>query len=132
MTRARAVEQAAGHAAVPRLGAGLAGRALERLATDPVRYERSRGLHGLAQVATTRPGREVAASVTHLAAAVRGLGATRSLPDLLRSPGGLLDEIALARRQGPAAVVWLSGGHATDVAQATVGVPFTPASAGAS
>jgi hypothetical protein len=130
MSRAGAVERAAAHAAIPRLGSAAAGRGLQRLAASPVRFERSRGLHGLAQVAATRPGRDVAANATHLVEAVRSSRAVRSLPALLRSPGGLLHEIAQVRREGAGAVLWLSGGHAAEVAQATVGVPFAPAPSG--
>jgi hypothetical protein len=132
LSRGRAIEQAERLAAVRRRGPAMAGRALQRLTASPLHFERSRGLHGLAQLATIRPGRELSAAANHLAVAVRSVSATRSLTDLLRSPGGLLDEIARVRSEGPGALLWLSGGHAADVAQATVGAPFTPESSGAS
>jgi uncharacterized protein YukE len=132
LSRGRAIEQAAGLAAVRRRGPALAGRALQRLAATPLHFERSRGLHGVAQLVRARPGREVAAAANHLAVAVRSAAATRSLSDLLRSPGGLLDEIARASSEGPGGLLWLSGGHTIDAVQATAGVPFTPQTSGAS
>lgn len=63
--------------------------------------------------------------VGDLQAGARDLGAAsrvRTWPDLLRSPGGLLDDLARARelRRGGAAVVL--GGHALDAGQAGLGV----------
>jgi hypothetical protein len=132
LSRDRAIEQAARYVAVRRRGPALAGRALRRLATTPLHFERSRGLHGVAQLVSARPGRELTAAADHLAVAVRSASATRSLGDFLRSPGGLLDEIARTSSEGPGALLWLSGGHTVDAVQATVGVPFTPQSSGAS
>ena len=126
MAHGRAVGQA-GEPSRRRDPRGPVGRTgLQRLGATPVRFERSRGLHGLAEVAATRPGHELSSAAGHLADALRSGTAARSLGELVRSPGGLLDEIARAGRQGPGAVVWLTGGHAADVAQATVGVPFSP------
>ena len=126
LARGRAIEQAGRFAGGTTWPVRRAGRGLQRLGATSVRFERSRGLHGLAQVAATRPGHPLRAGLEHLTTAVRSAGPARSLHEFVRSPGGLLDEATRARDLGPGAVLWLSGGHAVDVVQSTVGVPYTP------
>ena len=126
LARGRAVEQAGRFAAGTTWPVRGAGRGLRLLGATSVRFERCRGLHGLAQVAATRPGHELRAGLGHLTLAVRSAGRSRTLHEFVQSPGGLLDEVTRARDQGPGAVLWLSGGHAADLVQSTVGVPYTP------
>ncbi len=130
MSHEAALEQAARHAGRPIRGAAAMGRGLQRL-TMADRFERSRGLHGLAALPEHRPGGGVRISAQQLRGALRAGVPTRSLPELLRSPGGLLDEIAVARRQGPGGPIWLAGGHGLQSMQVSLGVGTSSTPAGA-
>ena len=130
MSHAAALEQAARHAGRPIRGVAAMGRGLQRLGPAD-RFERSRGLHGLAALPEHRPGGGVRVAALQLGGAVRAGLPPRSLPEFLRSPGGLLDEIAVARRQGPGGPIWLAGGHGLQSMQVSLGLgtSSTPAAA---
>jgi hypothetical protein len=121
MSHERAVAQAARQAGRRTRGAAAVGRGLQRLAPAQW-FERSRGLHGLVSLPEHRPGGGLRIAGQQLGAAVRSGVPARSLPTFLRSPGGLMDEIAQARRQGPGGPVWLAGGHGLQSMQVSLGV----------
>ena len=68
------------------------------------------------------PPQAVRAGLGELAVAARAGRRARSWPAFLRSPGGIVDEIARARRVGRGGQVVVAGGHALDLAQAGYGV----------
>ncbi len=121
MSREAAVARAVRGVGANRLGSVLWGRALRAMAR-PARFEGARGLHGLAAAGPVGVARDTAVASRDLAAAVQVGAGLRSLPDFLRSPGGLLDDIARARAQGAGGVAWLMGSHVADVVQAGVGL----------
>jgi hypothetical protein len=131
MSHDRAVAQAARHAGRPGRGAAAVGRGLQRLAPAE-RFERSRGLHGLVALPEHPPGRGLRIAGQQLGVAVRTGVPARSLPAFLRSPGGLMDEIAQARRQGPGGPIWLAGGHGLQSMQVSLGVGTSGPPAGVS
>ena len=69
-----------------------------------------------------RPTLAARAGVAELAVAVRSGRRARSWPAFLRSPGGIVDEIARARRLTRGGQVVVAGGHAFDLGQAAYGV----------
>jgi uncharacterized protein YukE len=130
MSREAAVANAVERVATARPLRAVHGKGLLKVST-PQRFERTRGLHGLASLTPVRPISETQEATRQFAQSVQvGVG-LRSLADFLRSPGGLLDDIARARLQQRGGTLWLAGSHGADSAQAGAGVLTSPPSGGA-
>jgi hypothetical protein len=120
MSRESALAAAAERTASSRPWRAAHGRALEALAS-PLRFERSRGLHGLAAVRSAGLADEARQGWSQLVASVQTSIGTRSMQHFLRSPGGLLDDLAWARAAGPRGAAWLWGGVGIDTVAASNG-----------
>jgi uncharacterized protein YukE len=120
MSRETALARAADRAAGTRRWQVRQGQVLHALA-GPLRFERSRGVHGLAAVRDTSLAHETRSGWAQFRVAVQvGVG-SRSAGSFLRSPGGLLDEIAWARGSGPSGATWLAGSYAIDAGNVSSG-----------